>query len=345
MEIKPEIKPELWDAQPGWLNTASYGLPPRAAFQEMQNALDEWRHGRVSWEGWDDSTGRARAAFGALLGVPAGDVAVGSTAAGLIGTIAASLPDGAKVVVPEIEFTSNLFPWLVQKDRGIQVETVPLDKLVESVDARTSVVAVSAVQSSTGEVAPFDELVEAARAVGAYLVVDASQAAGWLPLDWSKADAVVVAGYKWLMSPRGTAYAYLSPGLRETLRPINASWYAAEDVHAGYYGPMNLATDARRFDVSPAWFSWVGAAPAVELLVELGVEQVHAHNVALANRFRGGLGLPPGNSAIVSADVPGADERLAAAGIRAAVRDGRLRVSFHAYSTPADVDRALDALT
>jgi selenocysteine lyase/cysteine desulfurase len=341
-----EIEPELWDAQPGWLNTASYGLPPRAAFQEMQVALDQWRHGRVSWEGWDESTGRARAAFAALLGVPAGDVAVGSTAAGLVGTIAASLPAAAKVVVPQIEFTSNLFPWLVQQDRGVQVETVPLDKLVEAVDARTSVVAVSAVQSSTGEVAPFDELAEAAHAVGAHLVVDASQAAGWLPLSWPAADAVIVSGYKWLMSPRGTAYAYLSPRLRETLRPINASWYAAEDVHTGYYGPeMRLAADARRFDVSPAWFSWVGAAPAVELLVELGVEQVYEHNAGLANRFRAGLGLPPGDSAIVSTDVPGADERLAAAGIRAAVRDGRLRVSFHAYSTTADVDRALEALT
>jgi selenocysteine lyase/cysteine desulfurase len=341
-----KIEPELWDAQPGWLNTASYGLPPRAAFQEMQIALDDWRHGRVSWEGWDDSTGRARAAFAALLGVPAGDIAVGSTAAGLVGTIAASLPAGAKVVVPEIEFTSNLFPWLVQLDRGVQVETVPLDKLVEAVDARTSVVAVSAVQSSTGEVVPFDELAEAAHAVGAHFVVDASQAAGWLPLNWKNADAVVVSGYKWLMSPRGTAYAYLSPRLRETLRPINASWYAAEDVHTGYYGPeMRLAADARRFDVSPAWFSWVGAAPTVELLVELGVEQIHEHNVGLANRFRAGLGLPPGDSAIVSTDVPGADERLAAAGIRAAVRDGRLRVSFHAYTTTADVDRALEALT
>jgi selenocysteine lyase/cysteine desulfurase len=311
----------------------------------MQTALDEWRHGRNSWEAWDAETDRARAAFAALLGVPAHDVAIGSTAAGLIGTIAASVPTGAKVVVPEIEFTSNLFPWMVHADRGVEVQTVPLDKLVESIDARTTVVAVSAVQSSTGEVAPFEELVAAARAVGAYVVVDASQAVGWLPLRWAAADAVVVAGYKWLMSPRGTAYAYLAPKLRETLRPINANWYASEDVHTGFYGPeLKLAGDARRFDVSPAWFSWVGAAPAVELLLELGVQQVYEHNVSLANRFRAGLGLPPGNSAIVSADVPGADAKLAAAGIRAAVRDGRMRVSFHAYSTTADVDRALEAL-
>ena len=64
----------------------------------------------------------------------------------------------------------------------------------------------------------------------------------------------------------------------------------------------------------------------------------------LANRFRAGLGLAPGDSAIVSADIPGAEERLLAAGIRAAVRGGSLRASFHLYNTAEDVDAALEAL-
>ncbi len=67
--------------------------------------------------------------------------------------------------------------------------------------------------------------------------------------------------------------------------------------------------------------------------------------MALANRFLTGLGRPPGVSAIVSVDVPDAQQRLAAAGIRAAVRAGRVRASFHVYSTEADVDAALTALT
>jgi selenocysteine lyase/cysteine desulfurase len=65
----------------------------------------------------------------------------------------------------------------------------------------------------------------------------------------------------------------------------------------------------------------------------------------LANRFRAGLNLPDGDSAIVSTDVTGAEQRLAAAGVRAAVRDGRLRASFHLYTTEADVDMAVEALT
>ena len=71
---------------------------------------------------------------------------------------------------------------------------------------------------------------------------------------------------------------------------------------------------------------------------------IREHNVALANRFLTGLGRPPGDSAIVSVDVPDAEQRLDAAGIRAAVRAGRVRASFHLYSTEADVDAALTAL-
>jgi selenocysteine lyase/cysteine desulfurase len=107
---------------------------------------------------------------------------------------------------------------------------------------------------------------------------------------------------------------------------------------------MDLAPGARRFDQSPPWFSMVSAAPTFELVEQIGVDAIHRYDVALANAFRAGLGLPPGNSAIVSADVPGAAERFAAAGVRAAVRDGRIRASFHLYSTRADVELALDAL-
>ena len=67
--------------------------------------------------------------------------------------------------------------------------------------------------------------------------------------------------------------------------------------------------------------------------------------MGLANRFRAGLGLPPGDSAIVSTDIPDAEARLAAAGVRAAVRDGRLRASLHLYTVEADVDRAVEALS
>jgi selenocysteine lyase/cysteine desulfurase len=125
-----------------------------------------------------------------------------------------------------------------------------------------------------------------------------------------------------------------------------AGWWAGDDPHTSYYGPpLRLARDARRLDISPAWFTWVATAPALELIEQVGVEEIRAYDVGLADRFRDGLGLPASGSAIVSADVPGAQERLEAAGVRAAVRGGRLRASFHLYTTEADVDLALNALT
>jgi len=343
MEI--EKAQRLWSARPGWLNTASYGLPPQPAWEAMQAALADWRVGATSWEGWDEATGVARRAFARLIGVPAHDVAVGSQVSQLIGLVAAALPDGARVVVPDIEFTSNLFPWLVQQDR-LTVTTAPTGRFLEAVASGCDVVAFSLVQSATGEVADYSGIVAAARAARALVVVDATQACGWLPFDGRRADVVVVSGYKWLMAPRGTAYAYLGPAVQPLIRPVAAGWYAGEDVHGSFYGPpLRLAADARRFDVSPAWFSWVAAAPALELIEEIGLSAIHDHNVALANRFLAGLGRPAGDSAIVTVDVPDAERKLHAAGARAAVRAGRVRASFHVYTTGADVDLALDALT
>jgi selenocysteine lyase/cysteine desulfurase len=335
---------DLWDPQPGWLNTASYGLPPRPAWEALQAALADWRVGRTSWEEWDISTGRSRAAFARLIKVDAADVAVGSSVSQLLAPVSAALPPGAAVVVPEIEFTSNLFPYLARPD--LRIRSVAATDLAEAVDEGTDLVAFSLVQSATGEVARYDEIVDAARAHGALVAVDATQACGWLPFDASRADVVVAAAYKWLMSPRGSAFAYLAPGLRERMTPLAAGWYAGEDVYASYYGPpLRLASSARRFDISPAWFAYVGAASALELIEQIGVATIQAHNVALANRFLAGLGRPPGDSAIVTVDVPGAEERLRAAGIRAAVRAGRVRASFHVYSTESDVDMAVKALT
>ncbi|WP_422770921.1 aminotransferase class V-fold PLP-dependent enzyme [Plantactinospora sp. WMMC1484] len=337
---------QLWRPEPGWLNTASYGLPPDPAWEALQAALAQWRAGTTSWEGWDASTGRSRAAFAELVGVPVADVTVGATVSQLLAPVGAALPGGATVLVPEVEFTSNLFPWLVHAERGVRVRTVPLDGLVEAIDAGTDLVAFSLVQSADGTIARYDDILAAARAHDALVVVDATQGCGWLPFDAGRADVVAVGAYKWLMAPRGAAFGYLSPRIRDRFTPLAANWYAGSDPHASYYGPpLRLAEDARRFDISPAWFCFVGAAPAMELLAEVGLPAIREHNVRLANRFLTGLGRPAGESAIVTVDVPGAAEKLAAAGVRAAVRAGRVRASFHLYSTEHDVDLALTALS
>jgi selenocysteine lyase/cysteine desulfurase len=333
---------DQWSPERPYLNTASYGLPPKVAFDALADALGDWRAGRVSWEPWCESTERARACFARMNGVGVDEVAVGATTSELVGLVADAIADDAAILAPEGDFSSLLFPFVA---RELSVRTVPLGDLADAIDASTGVVAFSSVQSSNGHVADLDAVCTAAQDAGALTVVDATQSCGWFPLDATRFDAVVCSGYKWLLSPRGTAYAYLGERLRERARPIHANWYAGEERFDSYYGlPPRLSPAVRRFDTSPAWFSWVGAAPALELLESIGVERIHEHNVALANRFRDGLGLEPSNTAIVSAEVPDAHERLRAAGIQAATRAGGLRVSFHVYNTEADVDAALYAL-
>jgi selenocysteine lyase/cysteine desulfurase len=338
--------PALWHPETTYLNTASFGLPPDPVWDAVQAAQADWRAGRVSWEHWTAVTGRARAQFATLVHAKPDRVAVGSTVSGLIAQVAAAVPDGTRVLAAEPEFVSLIFPFLAQAGRGVKVEFVPLDRLAQAIDASVDVVAVSAVQSSTGELAALDDIADAARHHGTMTVVDATHAIGWLPLDASRFDAVACACYKWLMCPRGTAFLVLDEALIAQMTPHQAGWFAAEDPLTDQFGPpLRLPNTARRYDTSPAWFSWVGTEPALQLLNEIGVETVHAHDLKLANRFRAGLGLEPGDSAIVTSDVPDATEKLARAGIMAAARAGRLRAAFHLYNTEADVDAALEALT
>jgi selenocysteine lyase/cysteine desulfurase len=332
---------DLWAGARGYLNTASYGLPPRPAWEALQAALADWREGRTSWEPWNDETGRAREIWARLVHVPAEQVAVGATVSELVGLVAAALPRG-RVLSTSDDFASLLFPWLVNE---AHVRVVPVRELADAVDEQTDVVAFSAVQSSNGEVADLESVASAARAHGAITVVDATHAVGWLPLDASRFDAVACAGYKWLLTPRGTAYLYVAPDLLERVRPLHAGWFSSDDPYKSYFGlPLRLAETARRLDTSPAWFSWVAAVPTLATLEEIGIERIHAHDVALANRFRAGLGLEPSDSAIVSTNIEGAEEKLARAGIRAAVRAGSLRASFHVYNTEDDADAAVNAL-
>jgi selenocysteine lyase/cysteine desulfurase len=322
-----------------YLDTAGYGLPPRPAHEALAAALDEWRHGRGSWREWQRSVDAARATFARVHGVDAARVAVGSSLSSFMGLVAASLPRGARVVAAEEDFTSVLFPLLAQQPRGVRVDLVPLGALVDALDG-ASLVAVSAVQSGDGRLADLDAI--AASGVPAF--IDATQASGWLPLDAARFDFVACGGYKWLIGPRGCAFMVVREAAGERLVPHLASWFAAEDQAAYYGGPLRLAGDARRLDGSPAWFSWVGQAAALEVLERVGVAAIHDHDVALANRFRAGLGLPPGDSAIVSIpSFDGAEDALRRAGVRYAGYD-LLRFSFHLYTETADVDRALEAL-
>jgi selenocysteine lyase/cysteine desulfurase len=340
------VAQDEFEADGTYLDTATLGLPPRRTVVALDRTLDEWRRGRADARRFDTAVESSRRDYGRLVGVDASWVATGSQVSASVGLIAASLPRGSEVLVATGDFTSVLFPFLARADHGIRVREVPLETIADRVTSATTLVAVSAVQSADGRLADLDALVEACAATGTRTLVDTTQAVGWLPVDASRFSYTTGGGYKWLLAPRGTAFLTVRPDLLDGLVPAAAGWYAGEDRWSSIYGsPLRLAHDARRFDLSPAWLSWVGQAASLQLLLEVGPETLHAHGTGLARRFCEALDLPFAGSAIVSV---GADEEvpaiLAETGIVAATRAGKLRLAFHVSTTKADVDRAVGAL-
>ncbi|MGV9453277.1 aminotransferase class V-fold PLP-dependent enzyme [Streptomyces sp. NPDC003635] len=342
--VRAEFTPENT-----YLNTASNGLLPARTVAAVQEALRMRAEGRPIGSLYEDAE-QVRAAFARLAGVPTGRVAMGASVAEYGALIAASLPAGAEVLTAEADFASLVNPFHMRGD--LKVRAVPLERLAESVRPGTELVAVSAVQSADGRVADLPALREAARAHGARTYVDASQSAGWLPMEADSHDFLAAVGFKWLMGPHGNAF-FVAPEDFGGLTPLLAGWVAGELPWESCYGPVQeLAHSARRFDVSPSLLTYAGLRASLALIEELGVGAVHAHDLALADRFRAGLAdlghepVPSPGSAIVS--VPRLGHRqpeLSAAGIEVSDRAGNLRAAFHLYNTAADVDRLLDVLS
>ncbi|MFE9826926.1 aminotransferase class V-fold PLP-dependent enzyme [Streptomyces sp. NPDC005791] len=333
-----------------YLNTSASGLLPRRALEAVRTLAEECAAGVRGGPGSFDAVDAARAGFARIAGVAPARVAVGGSVAAHVGLVAASLPPGAEVLAPTGEFSSVVSPFAVRGD--LRMRYVPLTELADAVRPGTALVAFSAAQSADGRVADLDAVRTAAAAHGARTMLDASQSAGWLPLDAGAYDYTVTGGYKFLMGPRGTSFLTVTEEAQETLPSLYAGWVAAEDRWNSTYGPVEkLAPDARRFDEPVAFLAYHGAEKALDLLAEVGVDAVYAHATGLAARFREGLASAgheavPGTSAIVA--VPGLGGRepdLAAAGVLVSARAGNLRAAFHLYNTAAEVDRALDVLS
>ncbi|MGW0363590.1 aminotransferase class V-fold PLP-dependent enzyme [Streptomyces sp. NPDC002990] len=333
-----------------YLNTATCCVLPRSAVAAVRDQAEAAGAGIPAGAGDFDGVNRVRAAFARLVGVDADRVAVGSAVATHVGLVAASLPAGAEVLVPEGDFASVMNPFVVRGD--LKVRFAPLESMAEAVGPDTALVSLSAVQSADGRTADLAAVRAATTAHGARMLVDATQAVGWLPFDASPYEYTVTGGFKWLLGSRGASYLTVSQEAQDTLIPLHAGWLAADSAWDATYGPMPaLADSARRFDESPAFLAYRAAEPSLALLERIGIEAVHAHDTALAARYRAGLARlghepVPGEAAIVS--VPGLADRqpaLQAAGIITSARAGALRASFHLYTTEADVDRLLDALS
>lgn len=330
----------------GYLAACTTGLPPRASRDALRADLDAAYSGQPDLARYELAVTETRRHAATLLGVGADRIALGSQTSVLAALIAAAVPDGAEVLCVEGDFSSIVMPF-VHAGRGIRVRSVPLARLADEVRGDTALVAFSLVQSATGEIADAAAITAAARRHGARTLCDATQALGWLPVDGGAFDAVICHTYKWLCAPRGVAVLAVSAGFQPHIPARQAGWCAGEDPWTSCYGSqVSLAADASRFDVSPAWQAFIGAAPALALFAGVDPAALHAHTRTLADAFRARLELPATGSAIVTwADPTGCDlARLNAAGITASGRAGRARVAFHVFNDADDVELAARAL-
>ncbi|MFB6441656.1 aminotransferase class V-fold PLP-dependent enzyme [Streptomyces sp. NPDC056411] len=338
-----------------YLNSASSGLLPRRSAAALRAAVEESTSYGTMGRDYFAAAHASRAAFARLVDVPAERVALGSSVAVLCALIAASLPPGSEVLAPEGDFSSLVNP--LGTHPGLTLRTVPLEALADAVRPGTALVAFSAVQSLDGRIADLAAVREAARTHGARTLLDATQAAGWLPLRAAEFDYLVSGAFKWLLCPRGTTFlAFGGDPDGATDGPdwppaLHAGWVAGEDLGDSNYGLIKPATTARRYDEPHAHFSYVAAEHSLALIEELGVPAIHAHNTALAAYYRRGLaerGLTPrpapGSAIVSTPGLTGAEARLAEAGVRISVRGGLLRAAFHLYNSTDDADLLLSLL-
>jgi cysteine desulfurase/selenocysteine lyase len=362
-ELFPGLKDTIY------LNTATMSVgcaPARAAYER---AADRWSAGRFDWTEAERAGEDCRAVFAQMVGARPEEVAIVpavSTAAGIVAANMLPAQRGENIVVAENEFTSNYFPWLLLRERGYEVRAVPStgggmspDAFGEVADAGTRLIAVSAVHSPTGYRTDLAALSRVAARSGAWLFVDACQAAGAVPLDVVRdgVDFLAAASHKFLLGARGMGYLFVRRELLDRIRPVLPGWKAARKPLESFYGPaMDLSPTASRFDTSLVWFAALAEQAALGIFSQFGIQALLDRNARLSQRLHDALvahcpAVRPfplrHRSTIVSVPVDDTEAvmtRLRTANVVASVRAGRVRLSVHFYNLEEEIDRVAELL-
>lgn len=348
-------------AAAGYLNTPSMGVPPESTVDAVEQALRSWSTASARFEDWEVTHAQCRGLIAREVGTAEANVALVPSVVPAVSYVSMQLARrGGVLVAHRSEFRSLLLPAMqaygeerVRWVDGPYVAATFMDALEHDVSA----VVASTVSSHDGSRVDLPALLDACHEAGAELVLDATQSLGVIALD-VPADApaaIVAAGYKGLLAPRGTGYGIIRPDLTDDV-PLQPSPYGMADTTTiGSYGPPLLPfTGAARLDQSPAWFSWVGAHAGLEFLGGIPIAAREEHSLRLAQRLRdrlagAGFQVVEGDrpSPVVSLPVQAPDDVLASldrAGVRAAVRRGMLRMGFHLYVTEETVETVYDVL-
>ncbi len=350
-----------------YLDHAAICPLPRPVAEAMRKRIAEQEQaGYLAYETWVQHAMTCRHLGAELTGAAPDDVSlVRSTSEGL-SLIAQGLEwqPGDEVVVGEEEFAANVAPWLALERRGVKVirfaqasGRTRVEDVAEVIGSATRIVAVSWVCFHTGWVAPLAQLGALCREHGAFLVVDAIQGLGVLPMDIRSlgVDALVADGHKWLLGPEGAGLLVTHPTLRPQLRPVLAGWRNIRRETGEYFlDDLEFHLDGRRFEPgSPNGVGLAGFAAALDLLQQVGLDVIQARVEMLVRHlmriliahgwevFSPGPGHPV--AGIVATRYPGVSpsesvRRLAERHIVCSARQGYVRFSPHFYTTRGELE-------
>ena len=351
-----------------FMNHAAQSPLPKPVADVVRRYVDDFSNFGTSSIEWNDG---GKPFFAKMIGAKPEEIAfVENTSVGL--NIAANVlhyPRGSKIVTMDLEYPSVVYPWLRRK-LGVKVEYVRnvdgkilLEDVEKTVDDNTVAVAVSHVEYVNGFRHDLRALSEIAHEHGAYLIVDAIQSAGAIPIDVKRdnVDFLATACYKWLLSPPGAGYLYVKEELIEKFEPPFVGWASVkeevfETLDFWDIWSLRLSKTASRFEVgSPSFISLVGANEALKMLLNIGIENIEAQIIKLTEHLieavkNLGLKLQTPEekryrSGIVNFKIEKAQEitqKLGEKGIVVSARAHGIRVSPHFYNTKEEIDKLIE---
>ena len=357
-----------------YLSTASIGLVPDPVIEKTKEFFVEMaREGTLALDEEKEVMiyENLRKEGAQLLGCRPEDIAVFNSVSEALNSIAWSLElTNGKIVTTNIEFPSVTYPWFrIAEKENIQVELVEADNwqistddLLDEIDETTKVVFLTHVEFLTGQQHNLQKIVKRAHEVGSLVVIDGIQAAGYLPIEVKNLDidVYITGSYKWLLAPFGTAIAYISKNLCDTLTPVFVGWRSSEDMWN--FNPVELKypPSAMKFEYSTSAYGVkIGLAESIKYLRKIGINNIYNHNMKLTEILIKELRTlenvkiitPEEKGSIVSFNIIGKDIRKIGEKlqnlrrpIELSVRQNMLRVSLHVYNTEADVTHFVNNL-
>jgi len=355
-----------------YFDHAAVGPLPTRAVNAAGRVTEEKCDGDLHWQSWEETVEATRDLVAGLIGASAEEIAlVHSTTEGLaIVANGLSYEKGSNIVTCDMEFQSNLFPWqAIARRQGLELKVVRnrdgrlrMEDFSDAIDANTKLVAVSYVQYSNGFRIDLEDLSKIAHENDAYIVTDAVQAVGQMPVDVSKlgVDFLATSGYKWLLSPIATGFLYVRRDLFDELWPTIVGYRSDEQPWDFEFREFRPARNARRYESGQLNFpGFAGMRESVELLRTFGPDTVWRKILSLLNRLLDGIKGNAGvqvrssldgvsRSGIVNLTCKDPDsvaKRLLEHAVVVSVRSGGLRISPHFYNTENEIDKLVSELS